>query len=102
MESSGIYWKAPYNVLAKAPITSHILNPFSTSRLSPVRKSSNRCSVDYLLSIHNLVRPSHIPEPMIMQLRLLTRQRRAVVSSLRRTKNGITHYLRQNVILNSV
>ncbi|CAA7603284.1 Transposase IS116/IS110/IS902 family [Acididesulfobacillus acetoxydans] len=43
--------------------------------------------------MHNLVRPSYIPEPIIMNLRLLTRQRWAVVSSLRRTKNTITRTL---------
>lgn len=93
MESSGIYWKAPYNVLAEAHITSHILNPFHVKAIPGKKTDQTDAQRIAYLSMHNLVRPSYIPEPVIMQLRLLTRQRWAVVSSLRRTKNSITRTL---------
>ena len=93
MESTGIYWKAPYNVLAEASITSHILNPFHVRAIPGKKTDQTDAQRIAYLSMHNLVRPSYIPEPVIMNLRLLTRQRWAVVNSLRRTKNSITRTL---------
>lgn len=93
MESSGIYWKAPFNVLAEANITSHILNPFHVKAIPGKKSDQTDAQRIAYLSMHNLVRPSYIPDPVIINLRLLTRQRWAVVSSLRRTKNSITRTL---------
>ena len=93
MESSGIYWKTPFNVLAEANISSHILNPLHVKAIPGKKTDQTDAQRIAYLSMHNLVRPSYIPEPVIMNLRLLTRQRWAVVSSLRRTKNTITRTL---------
>jgi transposase len=93
MESSGIYWKAPYNVLAEVNITPHILNPLHVKAIPGKKSDQTDTQRIAYLSMHNLVRPSYIPKPVIIQLRLLTRQRWAVVSSLRRTKNSITRTL---------
>ncbi|WP_277350719.1 IS110 family transposase [Acididesulfobacillus acetoxydans] len=79
--------------LSDANITSHILNPLHAKAIPGKKTDQTDAQRIAYLSMHNLVRPSYIPEPIIMNLRLLTRQRWAVVSSLRRTKNTITRTL---------
>ena len=90
MESASIYWKPPFAVLEEAGILPQVVNPFDVK----AKRGKKTDKADALRiahrAMHGLITPSFIPSPPIRELRLLTRARFSLMSSVRRTKNRIT------------
>jgi transposase len=81
MESTGVYWKAPYYLLEDRVEQCWLLNP-QHMRNVPGRKTDVADSVWIAdLLAHGLVRPSAVPPRPIRDLRDLTRYRRRLVES---------------------
>lgn len=78
IESTGIYWKAVYNILADA-MTVILVNPEHVQALrghkTDVKDAEWLCD----LLRHGLVRPSFIPPAEIRELRELTRYRESLI-----------------------
>lgn len=80
MESTGVYWKAPYYLLEDR-VECWLLNP-QHMRNVPGRKTDVADSVWIAeLLAHGLVRPSAVPPRPIRDLRDLTRYRRRLVEA---------------------
>lgn len=81
MESTGVYWKAPYYLLEDRIEACWLLNP-QHMRNVPGRKTDVGDSVWIAdLLAHGLVRPSAVPPRPIRDLRDLTRYRRRLVEA---------------------
>jgi transposase len=81
MESTGVYWKAPYYLLEDRIAQCWLLNP-QHMRNVPGRKTDVADSVWIAdLLAHGLVRPSAVPPRPIRDLRDLTRYRRRLVEA---------------------
>jgi transposase len=81
MESTGVYWKAPYYLLEDRIEGCWLLNP-QHMRNVPGRKTDVGDSVWIAdLLAHGLVRPSAVPARPIRDLRDLTRYRRRLVEA---------------------
>jgi transposase len=81
MESTGVYWKAPYYLLEDQIERCWLLNP-QHMRNVPGRKTDVGDSVWIAdLLAHGLVRPSAVPTRPIRDLRDLTRYRRRLVEA---------------------
>lgn len=88
MESTGVYWKAPYYVL-EDEFTVLLVNAAHVKHL-PGRKSDtiDAAWLAQLLA-HGLLRGSFVPPPPIRELRDLTRYRKALIQERTRQVNRI-------------
>jgi len=90
MESSCIYWKAPFKVLEDAGCTPFVLNPYDVKAKRGKKSDHSDAFRIAHLSMHGIVLPSFVPSPPIRELRLLTRGRTVLLNSLRKIKNQIS------------
>jgi len=93
MESTGVYWKAPFNVWA--PMGFEVtLGQASHMKTVPGRKTDMNDS-HWIATLHRygLIRASFIPEGEFQRLRLLSRHRVNLVEDLARVKNRIQKVL---------
>jgi len=89
MESTGIYWKSPYAFLEQAGITTWVVNAHHVKHV-PGRKTDMADS-EWLavLGRFGLVRGSFIPPQDLRELRLVSRYRRKLASTLAAEKNRL-------------
>jgi transposase len=89
MESTGIYWKSPYAFLEQAGITTWVVNAHHVKHV-PGRKTDMADS-EWLavLGRFGLVRGSFIPPQDLRELRLVSRCRRKLASTLAAKKNRL-------------
>ena len=78
MESTGVYWKAPYYML-EDDFECWLLNAYHLKNV-PGRKTDVK-DAEWICQLveHGLVRPSFVPPPPIRELRDLTRYRKAQI-----------------------
>ena len=78
MESTGVYWKAPYYAL-EARFEVWVCNAYHVKKV-PGRKT-DLSDAEWLADVaaHGMVRPSFVPPPDIRQLRELTRYRKTQI-----------------------
>ncbi|MZP30633.1 IS110 family transposase [Heliobacterium undosum] len=93
MESTSIYWKAPYSIFSEADIIPFVLNPFHVKALPGKKSDQTDAQRIAHLAMHQLVLPSYVPPAVIQDLRSLTRTRWGLVNDLRKVKNTITRIL---------
>jgi len=102
MESTGVYWKAPFYVLEDA-FTCHLLNARHLKNV-PGRKTDVR-DAEWIAQLveHGLVRPSFVPPKPIRELRNLTRYRKAQIEERTREAQRLDKILQDaGVKLSSV
>lgn len=101
-ESSGVYWKAVWNVLERT-LKLVLANPYQIQDI-PSQKTDRRDSVWIAdLLAHGLIRPSFVPPPEIRQLRDLTRLRVKLTGERNRIHNRIHKVLEDaNIKLDTV
>lgn len=102
MESTGVYWKPVYHVLADV-FEVFVGNAYDIRR-RPGRKT-DKADARWIAELlaHGLIRPSFIPPPAIRALRDLTRTRVALVQTRTQAKNRIQAVLEDtNIKLASV
>ena len=102
MESTGVYWKPVYHVLA-GTVEVYIGNAHAL-RNRPGKKTDKRDAawIAELLA-HGLIRPSFVPPPDICALRDVTRTRVALVQTRSQSKNRVHKLLEDtNLKLGSV
>jgi transposase len=89
MESTGIYWKSPYAFLEQAGLTTWVVNAHHVKQV-PGRKTDLADS-EWLavLGRFGLVRGSFIPPQDLRELRLVSRYRRKLASTLAAEKNRL-------------
>lgn len=89
MESTGIYWKAIYEILEESGLTVHVVNARHVKQV-PGRKTDVLDS-HWLASLgrYGLLRPSFIPPEDIRQIRLLTRRRQKISGMIAGEKNRL-------------
>jgi transposase len=80
MESSGVYWKAPYYAL-EGRFVVWLCNAYHVKKV-PGRKT-DLSDAEWLADVaaHGMVRPSFVPAPPIRQLRELTRYRKTQINA---------------------
>lgn len=88
MESTGVYWKPVYNVLA-VHLEVLIANAYEVRQRRG--KKTDRADAQWLseLLAHDLIRPSFIPPPEIAALRDLMRMRTTLVETRTQAKNRV-------------
>lgn len=88
MESTGVYWKPVYNVLA-VHLEVVIANAYEVRQRRG--KKTDRVDAQWLseLLAHDLIRPSFIPPPEISALRDLMRMRTTLVENRTQAKNRV-------------
>jgi transposase len=86
MESTGVYWKPVYHVLAGS-LTVWVLNAQEVKQRRG--KKTDRADAQWIAELlaHDLVQPSFVPPPEIGALRDLIRMRTAVVQTRTQAKN---------------
>src|SRR5207244_5870668 len=102
MESTGVYWKPVYHVLA-GTVEVFIGNAHEM-RSRPGTKTDKR-DASWIAEIlaHGLIRPSFVPPPAIGALRDVTRTRVALVQTRSQSKNRVHKLLEDtNLTLGSV
>ncbi|MBI2964649.1 MAG: IS110 family transposase [Chloroflexi bacterium] len=79
MESTGVYWKAPFYLLEE-DFTCWLINA-QHIKIVPGRKTDVK-DAEWICQLveHGLVRPSFVPPPPIRDLRDLTRYRKALIN----------------------
>jgi transposase len=102
MESTGVYWKPVYHVLA-GTVEVCIGNAHAL-RSRPGTKTDNREAAWIAeLWAHGLIRPSFVPPPAMCALREVTRTRVALVQTRSQSKNRVPKLLEDtNLKLGSV
>jgi transposase len=93
LESTGIYWKSPYEVLERAGINTYLVNARHVKNV-PQRKTDVKDS-EWLAELARcgLLRASFIPPKDLRELRLLTRYRRKLSGYLSGEKNRLNKVL---------
>ncbi len=88
MESTGVYWKPVYNVLA-VHLEVLIANAYEVKQR--MGKKTDRADAKWLAELlaHDLIRPSFIPPPEISALRDLMRMRTTLVENRTQAKNRV-------------
>jgi transposase len=102
MESTGVYWRPVYHVLAGTMEV--LVGNAHEMRQRPGRKT-DKADARWIAELlaHGLIRPSFIPPPTIQALRDLTRARVALVQTRSQAKNRVTKVLEDtNIKLSSV
>ena len=89
MESTGIYWKAPYNALEKAGIIPIVVNPRHVKNLKGHKTDVSDSHRLALLTRADLLRGSFVPPKKMRDLRMLSRQRKKYVDQLVSLKNRL-------------
>jgi transposase len=88
MESTGVYWKPGYHVLAGA--VEVFLGNAHELRSRPGNKTDKRDAAGIAeLLAHGLIRPSFVPPPEMCALRDVTRPRVALVQTRSQSKNRV-------------
>jgi len=92
MESTGIYWRPVYHVLAGT--VEVLVGNAHEMRRRPGRKT-DKADARWIAELlaHGLIRPSFIPPPTIQALRDLTCTRVALVQTRSQAKNRVTKIL---------
>jgi transposase len=102
MESTGVYWKPVYHILA--PQLEVVVG--NARHLKPPRgKKTDKSDATWLAELlaHDLIRPSFIPPKEICALRDLTRTRTALVNQRTQAKNRVHKVLQDtNIKLTTV
>ncbi len=79
MESTGVYWKPVWNILADGEVTLILANAVHVKNV-PGRKTDVADAVWLAdLLAHGLIRPSFVPEPATQAMRALLRTRKQLV-----------------------
>ena len=102
MESTGVYWRPVYHVLAG---TVEVLVGNAREMRPRPGKKTDPADATWIAELlaHGLIRPSFVPPPMISALRDLTRTRVALVQTRTQAKNRVHKVLEDtNVKLSSV
>jgi transposase len=102
MESTGVYWRPVYHVLAGT--VEVLVGNAHEMRRRPGRKT-DKADAGWIAELlaHGLIRPSFVPPPAIQALRDLTRTRVALVQTRSQAKNRVTKVLEDtNIKLSSV
>jgi transposase len=102
MESTGVYWKPLYHVLASV-LEVYVGNAADMQRRPG--KKTDKADARWIAELlaHGLIRPSFIPPPAIRALRDLTRTRVALIHTRTQAKNRIQAVLEDtNIKLASV
>lgn len=98
MESTGVYWKAVYNVWMPLGLKVIIGNATHMKNV-PGRKTDMNDS-HWIAQLHRFgfIRPSFIPDGIYQRLRLLSRHRTNLVEDLSRVKNRVEKVLQDGNI----
>jgi transposase len=102
MESTGVYWRPVYHVLAGT--VEVLIGNVHEMRCRPGRKT-DKADAGWIAELlaHGLIRPSFVLPPAIQALRDLTRTRVALVQTQSQAKNRVTKVLEDtNIKLSSV
>lgn len=103
MESTGVYWKPVYHVLA--PSLDELIVGNARDIRPPPGKKTDRADAKWIAELlaHGLIMPSFIPPPNVQALRDLTRTRVTLVQTRSSAKNRVHRILEDtNVKLGSV
>lgn len=103
MESTGVYWKGPYNILEAEEIPAMIVNACHVKTVPGRKTDVNDAKWLSKLLLAGLLNPSFIPHRVQRELRELVRYRRSLVEEIAREKNRLQKVLESgNVKLASV
>ena len=93
MESTGIYWKSPYQALEKAGLTTIMVNARAVAKV-PGRKTdvSDSCWLA-MLARSGLLKAGFVPPADLDALRILSRQRQKLTQCLAAEKNRLSKVL---------
>jgi transposase len=95
MESTGVYWKPLYHVLAEAGINVRVANPLKVKQI-PMEKTDKKDAVWLAkLLMSDMVKPSFIPCEQQESMRAFTRMRTKYTQQATRIKNQIVKVLEE-------
>ena len=103
MESTGVYWKPVYHVIAES--LQEVIVGNAHDMRPPPGKKTDKADAKWIAELlaHGLVRPSFIPPPKIRALRDLTRLRVKYIDMRTQAKNRVHRLLEDcNIKLSSV
>jgi transposase len=87
MESTGIYWKSPHDILRNHGVVVHVVNARHIKRFEGHKTDKMDASGLATLAKLGIMRPSRVPESLIDELRSMCRLREASVKSETDWKN---------------
>ena len=93
MESTGIYWMAPYEALEKVGIIPIVVNPRHVKSLKGHKTDISDAHRLALLARADLLKGSFVPPKKFRDLRILSRQRKNYVNQLASLKNRLQSLL---------
>ena len=89
LESTGVYWKAPYEALEDAGIQAHLHHAGQVRQIRGRKTDANDSLWLARICQFGLVAPSHVPPRRFRRLRQLVRYRRTLVAEGSRARNRI-------------
>jgi len=89
MESTGIYWKSPYTALEDKGIYAKVVNARHVKQVPGRKTDINDAQWLAMLARAGLLRGSFVPEALMRELRLVSRQRQKMVGELASNKNRL-------------
>ncbi len=89
MESTGIYWKSPYAALEEKGIRAKVVNARHVKQVPGRKTDVNDAHWLAMLTRAGLLRGSFVPEALMRELRLVSRQRQKLVGELSSNKNRL-------------
>jgi transposase len=93
MESTGVYWKSVYTYLERAHIMAWVVNAHFVKHVPGRKRDVTDSEWLTVLARFGLVRPSFIPPQDLRELRLLSRYRRKLSSTLASELNRLHRIL---------
>ena len=89
MESTGIYWKSPYAALEQVGIRAKVVNARHVKQVPGRKTDIGDAQWLAMLGRAGLLRSSFVPEALMRELRLVSRQRQKLVGELASNKNRL-------------
>ena len=102
MESTGIYWKSPYTALEEKGIVAKVVNARHVKQVPGRKTDVNDAHWLAMLARAGLLRGSFVPNALMRELRLVSRQRQKLVGELSSNKNRLHKILTDSGIRLSV
>lgn len=102
MESTGIYWKSPYAALEEKGIVAKVVNARHVKQVPGRKTDVNDAHWLAMLARAGLLRGSFVPNALMRELRLVSRQRQKLVGELSSNKNRLHKILTDSGIRLSV
>lgn len=98
MESTGQYWLPVFNILSGSAFGITLANPQHIKNV-PGRKTDTK-DAEWIAQLGRcgLIQASYIPDPEVMELRLMTRRRLAYTQKRTQTKNELHNILQRSNI----